>query len=221
MRLVLVRHGETTWNAIGRIQGRTDTILSEKGILQAKGIAKMLSSEKPVKIYSSTLKRAVDTAQIIAKEHGMKVEKRHELDEINYGIFEGKTFTEIEDDPVLGGLWNERRKDKYNFKPQNGESFVEMDENRVSPFVQKVISDFFKKTVVIVAHSGTNRLIAGNCLHLPKDKMVNIWQPNECVYFIDCDEKKCYYSHQLVGSKEPKNGYLTVHDIQKWGELFK
>lgn len=221
MRLILVRHGQTYWNATDRIQGRTDNELNEKGKMQAKKISEMLSVEKPVKIFSSPLRRAFDTAKIIASKHPVVVEKRKELKEINYGIFEGKTFKEIEQDTTLNGLWNNRRKNKYHFKPQKGESFEEMNEKRIKPFVQEILANYFAKTVIVVAHSGTNRLIAGNCLHLAPEKMVNIWQPNDLVYFIDCDEKKCYYSHQILGLSKPKTGYLTVDDIKKWEGMFK
>ncbi len=222
MRLVLVRHGETIWNAEGRIHGRADIELSDRGKEQAKNVSQMLALENPVKIFSSTLKRAVKTAELIALPHSMQVEQRHELDEIDYGVFEGVSFRELDQDEKLGKLWADRRKDKYNFTPpEDGESFHEMDEKRIKPFVKEMLEKYSKKTVIIVAHSGTNRLIAGNCLHLPVEKMVKIWQPNDCVYFIDCSEKKCFYSHQILGSDKPKTGYLTVEDIKKWEDMFK
>ncbi|MBI4045172.1 MAG: histidine phosphatase family protein [Candidatus Diapherotrites archaeon] len=217
MRLVLVRHGLTGWNIEGRIQGRTDTSLAPRGLEQAGKIAEMISREKPSRIFSSTLSRALKTSELIGEKFGLAVEKRDELVEINYGIFEGKTFAELGSGDGLSRAWAERKKDKYRFKPQNGESFQEMNEDRIQPFVHELLHKFEDKTAIVVAHSGTNRLIAGNCLGLPPEKMVDIWQPNEVVYFLECRFGHCDYSHQAIGWKKPKIGYLTVNDAKAWG----
>lgn len=216
MRLILVRHGLTPWNIEGKIHGTADIGLSEKGIEQAKKVAQMISKEKPSKIFSSPLKRAFTTAEIISKKFDLPVEKRGELVEINYGEFEGKTFEEIKMDEKSAKIWSERRKDKYHFKLKGGESFEEMNVNRIQPFVHELLHRFEEKTAIVVAHSGVNRLIAGNCLGLTPEKMVNIWQPNEVVYFLECRFGHCNYSYQAIGWSKPKLGYLTIEDIPAW-----
>lgn len=219
MRLVLVRHGLTAWNIEGRIQGRTDTLLAPEGLKQAEKIAEMISHEKPSRVFSSTLSRALKTSELIGKKFGLPVEKRDELVEINYGVFEGKTFAELRSGDGLSQVWAERKKDKYHFKPQGGESFQEMNEDRIQPFVHELLHKFEDKTAIVVAHSGANRLIAGNCLGLPPEKMVDIWQPNEVVYFLECRFGQCNYSYQSIGWEKPKIGYLTTKDIQSWEGL--
>ncbi|MFC1924252.1 histidine phosphatase family protein, partial [Chloroflexota bacterium] len=86
MRLILVRHGETSWNYQGRIQGcRSDTELSQKGRAQAEKIAIALRREKLGAVYSSTLRRARDTAQAIAQDCQLEVRLNHDLREIDAG----------------------------------------------------------------------------------------------------------------------------------------
>ena len=216
MRLVLVRHGLTLWNLEGRIHGKADIGLSDKGLEQAKQIAEIISMEKPSKIFSSPLRRAFTTAEIISKKFGLPVEKRDELVEINYGVFEGKTFAELRGEGELARIWTERKQDKYHFKPKGGESFEEMNNNRIRPFVHELLHKFEDKTAIVVAHSGVNRLIAGNCLGLSPDKMVDIWQPNEVVYFLECRFAHCNYSYQSIDWEKPKIGYLTTKDIKAW-----
>ena len=84
-RLLLVRHGETEFNSVGRIQGHTDIDLSTKGIRQVELLADYLADEPIDVIYSSDLRRAARSAEIIASRLGKKVITRPELREINYG----------------------------------------------------------------------------------------------------------------------------------------
>ena len=74
-KIILVRHGQTAWTADNRIQGWLDIKLNEKGLKQAKIIAKALKRKKIDAIYSSELSRAYETARIIARSHKLKVIK--------------------------------------------------------------------------------------------------------------------------------------------------
>lgn len=219
MKVYLVRHGETTWNAIGKIQGKSDTLLSALGKKQAKQIAKMLATKKIRAIYSSPLKRAIETAKAIAKPHRLDIIVKSELREIDYGMFEGMTFSFIEKNHAK--LWEVRRKNKYHFRPRGGESFEEMDKNRVKPFVHEMKKLHKNDSIIIVAHSGTNRLIMGALTNLPVLEKVNIWQPNECIYSVECDSKKCSFYYQCIGKKEKIPGALNVKDMEFWGKSFK
>ena len=70
-RLLIVRHGETVWNAEGRIQGHSDTSLSERGVLQAQAVAERLADTQIDAAYSSDLVRASDTAKKILEDRGV------------------------------------------------------------------------------------------------------------------------------------------------------
>ena len=96
VRLILIRHGQTPWNQGSRIQGGfRDIELSEVGRQQAKKIALALKEEDLTAICSSPLKRAFDTAQVIAKHHKLRVHTDPGLREIDPGDVDGLSLDEI------------------------------------------------------------------------------------------------------------------------------
>jgi 2,3-bisphosphoglycerate-dependent phosphoglycerate mutase len=92
--LLLVRHGETDWNADGRLQGHTDRPLSEFGRRQARRLAEELADEEIAAIYSSDLARARETAEIVGERLGLPVALDPELREKDWGTWEGLTAVE-------------------------------------------------------------------------------------------------------------------------------
>jgi broad specificity phosphatase PhoE len=95
VEIVLVRHGATDWNVEGRCQGATDRELSELGIRQAENIAAQLARESIDIVYSSDLKRARRTAEMISEPHRLPVLIEEEIRELDHGELEGLTFEEI------------------------------------------------------------------------------------------------------------------------------
>jgi broad specificity phosphatase PhoE len=93
-RLLLVRHGETDWNADGRLQGQTDRPLSEFGRQQARRLADELAAEDLEAIYSSDLARARETAEIVGARVGLPVMLDRGLREKDWGTWEGLTAVE-------------------------------------------------------------------------------------------------------------------------------
>ena len=93
-RLLLVRHGETDWNAEGRLQGQTDRPLSEFGRRQARQLAEALVGEDLQAIYSSDLARARETAEIVGERLGLPVALDPDLREKDWGTWEGLTAVE-------------------------------------------------------------------------------------------------------------------------------
>ena len=92
--LLLVRHGETDWNAEGRLQGHTDRPLTDYGRRQAQQLAEELEREEIDAIYSSDLARARETAQIVGERLALPVELDPELREKDWGTWEGLTAVE-------------------------------------------------------------------------------------------------------------------------------
>jgi broad specificity phosphatase PhoE len=92
--LLLVRHGETDWNADGRLQGQTDRPLSDLGRRQARRLADELSTEPLEAIYSSDLARARETATIVGESIGLPVSVDPDLREKDWGTWEGLTAVE-------------------------------------------------------------------------------------------------------------------------------
>ncbi|MDQ6780253.1 MAG: histidine phosphatase family protein [Candidatus Eremiobacteraeota bacterium] len=106
MRLLLVRHGETTWNAEGRYQGRLDTPLSALGKAQAAALAEHIRSERVLAVVSSPLSRAAETAAACAEALGLACTLDERLIEISHGSWEGRLRSEIErDDPERYEQW--------------------------------------------------------------------------------------------------------------------
>lgn len=95
MRCYLVRHAQTEWNQERRFQGRSDPPLGSKGLAQAQSLGDYFAQGKFRPIYSSPLKRSVQTAEIIAGKTGARLEIDSGLSEIGFGIWEGLTVEEV------------------------------------------------------------------------------------------------------------------------------
>jgi len=165
-RLLLARHGNTKGNSAERFWGQTDVELSDNGIWQAERLADRLSEEKIDSIFSSELRRASVTAEIIASHHDIKVIACPELLEINFGKVEGFSFSEIgQHYPELVKAWPTR---DPSFCFPEGESITDLN-NRVIRFLPRLEEYTAEDTVLVVAHAGVLRLLI---CHLLK---IDIW----------------------------------------------
>jgi broad specificity phosphatase PhoE len=93
--IVLVRHGETDWNRERRFQGHADTPLNDAGRRQARELAEALGSERLSAVYTSPLRRASETARIVAGELGLEARELEALREIDVGDWQGMTVDEV------------------------------------------------------------------------------------------------------------------------------
>lgn len=162
-KLILVRHGITKLHHEQRFWGKTDVELSDAGIKQSEQLRDRLAKEKINAVYSSTLKRARTTAEVIAAKHGLNVQPCQELDECNFGYAEGLTFMEIQNlHPELA-----KALDGFDNIVQfpGGESFSDF-EKRVRGFLTRLADHKDKDTIVIVAHGGTLLLIICHLLEI-------------------------------------------------------
>ncbi|GAJ15856.1 unnamed protein product, partial [marine sediment metagenome] len=161
MRVILVRHGETIWNEEQRYQGASDPPLSERGELQARRLAARLASESIGLIYSSDSTRALQTADQIAAHHGRQVRADPRLREMDFGDWEGLTYSEIRERyPQALARW---QGDPLATSPPGGESLAQL-----AMRVGDVLDDFPKldqaETVLVVSHGGPLRVLL--CLAL-------------------------------------------------------
>jgi len=154
-RLLLVRHGKTEWNESGRYQGISDISLSEEGLRQAEALGQRLAGEKIDAVYSSDLKRAVQTARTIASGRDLEMALCKELQEMNFGEFEGLTFAEIERRHPDNDWWTARDAD---MELPGGESISQLAA-RVSQFAESLSRYKEGETVLVVAHGGTIRAL--------------------------------------------------------------
>ncbi len=182
IKIYIARHGETTWNADGRIQGWSDPELSPLGQAQSQALLEHLK-HRPIKaIYSSPLKRSYLTAQPIADHLGTPILKQPELKEIGFGILEGKNLFQF--DEVLKQEWNRFKDHRFSYRIPGGENYADVA-SRLRPFVERVLRQHEGEEILIVGHRVVNRLLIGMFLELPLEKTLNIEQTNDCLYLIE------------------------------------
>jgi 2,3-bisphosphoglycerate-dependent phosphoglycerate mutase len=150
-QLLLIRHGETAWNAEHRIQGQLDIPLSPLGVLQSARLAECLANEPIDAVYSSGQSRAWLTAAPLAARLGLEVIAEPRLRERSFGIFEGLTLDEIaERYPPEFKKWRER---DPAWRPEGGESGQQLID-RVLSAVSDIGVKHPRQTVVLVSHGG-------------------------------------------------------------------
>lgn len=151
----LLRHGETEWNAENRLCGRTDVPLTEAGRRQARSLAERLKSIPFEALYSSPLKRALETARLISESVGLQPVPDQRLVELDYGQWEGKTSAEImENDPKTFRAWDA---DPAQVAPPGGESGLEAQQ-RVVAFLDFLAAGHPQGHVLVVFHKTVCRL---------------------------------------------------------------
>jgi len=151
--LILVRHGETDWNAQHRWQGHSDTELNDAGREQARRLAEGLGRVDA--LYSSDLSRARETAEILAGTIGVEVRFDQRLRERGFGAWEGLTTEEIE-----SSFPDEQRRWRAGIGAgaHNAEPF-EAFAARVGSFVEEIGQRHVGEEVLVVAHGGTIRVV--------------------------------------------------------------
>lgn len=168
-RILLIRHGETSWNTETRIQGHTDIGLNARGRWQAQRAGQALADEGLTAVYSSDLQRAHDTAKAIAQAASAPLFVEAALRERAFGAFEGRTFAEIEQElPEAAERW---RKRDPAFGPPGGEVLHEFFERSVQA-VHTLAARHPGQTVAMVTHGGVldclYRASTGQALQAPR-----------------------------------------------------
>jgi probable phosphoglycerate mutase len=150
--LFLWRHGQTSWNSLGRMQGQMDIDLDDLGRLQAAGAARLLAAWQPERIVSSDLRRARDTADFLGRLTGLDVEMDKRLRERSFGGWEGLTREEIADRyPESWKLWTAG----YPV-PAHGVESSDDVAHRMGAAIEDAVAGR-SGPVVIVTHGGSAR----------------------------------------------------------------
>lgn len=177
-KIILVRHGETAWNKIGRYQGQSDIPLSETGLKQAECLAQNFIYGNPTIIYASDLIRAKTTAQKLADKFKAPLFFEPGLREFDFGEWEGLTYEAIKE------RWpNEletffRAPDKM--KINGGESVAELQTRAVAA-LNKIIAARPDEEIALVAHGAVLRSLVCHALHIPLKYFWSIRQFNTAV----------------------------------------
>jgi broad specificity phosphatase PhoE len=184
LRVYLLRHGETAYNADGnRYCGRTDIKLTDKGIRQAESVYQRLKSEHIDAVYSSPLYRAKRTAEI-ATQRQVKTDER--IIEVDFGNWEGKTKEEFIAENAA--LWENWMNDPENNRAGgNGETGGEVVD-RLTNFYNELLVRHAGQTIVVVGHNGVNRLYMARQLGMNLKYYRRIVQENSAITLFELDD---------------------------------
>jgi probable phosphoglycerate mutase len=150
-RIIAVRHGETAWNAISRIQGQLDIGLNDTGRWQAQQLALALEGAGISALYASDLRRARQTAQAVARRCGLQVHCDPGLRERGFGIFEGHTYADVELRwPEQALRWRQREPD---FGADGGETLAAFYARSVA-CAARLAARHPGEEIMLVAHGG-------------------------------------------------------------------
>ena len=178
-RLILLRHGQTDYNATGRMQGHYDSSLSDVGRAQARAVVEPLRSFGITRILSSDLTRAHDTATPFAEALGLPVEKDRRLRETDLGEWQEKTSVEVDAaHPGARAIW---RRD-VNWAPPGGETHLQVGA-RARAVVDELMTrydDWDSGAVLIVAHCGTLKALTAALLNIAPEQLPILNGPDNC-----------------------------------------
>lgn len=168
-QLVLLRHGQTDYNATRRMQGQLDTDLSDLGRKQAAVVAEVVAGLDPLAIVSSDLRRAYDTATAIGDRAGLPVQIDSRLRETHLGEWQGLTHTDV--DTAAPGARAAWRADA-TWAPPAGESRLDVAarSTRVVDELLDKYEDWGERPIVLVAHGGLIAALTAALLDLPVDR---------------------------------------------------
>ncbi|HEY8100476.1 MAG TPA: histidine phosphatase family protein [Burkholderiaceae bacterium] len=153
--ILLIRHGETDWNAEKRLQGHLDIGLNAEGLRQACAVGQALLNEPLDAIYASDLQRAKHTAQAIATPRGMTVQIDVGLRERCYGAFEGLRHADISERyPKEFAAWRAREMDARYPDGKNVAETLREFSARVLTAITDIVTGSQHKKIVIVTHGG-------------------------------------------------------------------
>lgn len=188
LRLYLARHGETTWNRAGRYQGCIDTPLSRAGHEQARALARALTDVPLSAVYTSPLRRALDTARVVAATADCPLRDVRGLREICHGDWEGLTVGDVE--RQFPALWRRWREEPESVVMPKGESLADVQERAVE-VVRRIISDHPGQTVALITHGVTARVILTWALCRPLATLWEIDVPAATITELDLADGGC------------------------------
>jgi broad specificity phosphatase PhoE len=212
IRIILVRHGQTAWNVGAgggeRFRGRTDLPLDDTGLAQAHALAQRLADHPIVAVYSSPLKRAVQTAQPIAQRLGLPVQPLPGIMDINYGDWQGLSHPEVAQVyPDLYQRWLEK---PHLIRFPHGESLRQV-RLRGMAALKEVAARHEGQVILLVAHQVVNKVLVCAMLGLDNSHFWRIRQDNACINVFEHQDEfftavlindTCHLTRELVISDQ-------------------
>ena len=185
-RIILVRHGETTWNVEGRYQGQEDTPLSERGLTQGHLLAEGLRNTPIDLCISSPLQRSYQTCKFCADLHNLSVATDERLLEINHGTWEGILAKDIAAQyPEEFHQWHTT---PHLVQMPGGGETLEDVRKRVRDAFDDYVVQYPDKTILVAAHDAVNKAIICDILGLGMEHFWQIKQDNTCINVLEYQE---------------------------------
>jgi broad specificity phosphatase PhoE len=207
--IILARHGETEWNVHEVFRGRIDVELNQTGIRQAELLAEHLSHLKLDAVYSSPLKRALKTAEIIARYHKLEVEIAPALIDCDFGQWQGLRLQEVKD--KYKELYAEWANSPHLVKIPDGESLNDVRERALGVVNEAVAKH--KGAIVLVAHRVVNKVLICALLGLDNSHFWNIRQDNCGITTFTYENKR------FVLTEHNNTSYLKPAQKAKLGDF--
>lgn len=175
-RICVARHGETDWNSAGILQGWIDVPLNDKGRRQGHELAGMLAHWHFARVYSSPLRRAAETAEIIARRLKLPPPSLHEgLKERNFGAVQGRPKTDLaQSDPALIEEIMRRNPACIFEQGESPDHFAD----RVLAALRQIAEKVSGQPVLIITHGWVMDVITRHINHLPRSAILNMKRKN-------------------------------------------
>ncbi len=176
MRLILIRHGETDWNASLRYMGQANVPLNQQGRQQARLAGERLKGRGAVALYTSDLVRASETAQIVGDILNLKPQPMPELREIDVGQWEGLTPEELY--RRFPDHMREYERDPARTVRLGGESYAQLQERALIALKRMEAQHTPEETVIAASHGGTIRALLCHVIGLDLINFGKLWLDN-------------------------------------------
>lgn len=171
MKLYIIRHGQTKWNTQRRLQGWQNSELTPKGILDAKNLSNRLEDIHFDFIYSSSQKRAIDTAAIIRNKRNIDIIQMEGLKEIGFGKWEGMEMHDLQD--RYGKEFDTYLNSPQLYQPiEGGESYQDIYK-RVEDSLERILNNK-GENVLIVSHGVTIKILTSIIKNIPLEEISKI-----------------------------------------------
>jgi len=181
--IIIVRHGETEWNASETFRGRRDVALNDMGVKQAECLGEYLAEQPIEAVYSSPLGRAMETAKQVAARQDLTVTVAEGLVDFDYGVWEGKTHSEVR--AGYRELYEQWAREPHRVRMPGGESLDEV-RDRAMGVIATVVSAH-GGTVVLVSHRVVCKVLVCAMLGLDNSRFWNIRQDLAGITVFDHD----------------------------------
>lgn len=187
LKLYLIRHGETDWNADGRIQGHSDIELNARGLEQARRLAARMPDEGEFHaLYASPLKRALRTAEMIGSALNLPVTLDARLLERSLGMLEGLTMSDIREKfPDVHRAWHDGGPRPHIIGEETRESFV----LRATEFIHDIRAKHHDGRVLAITHGGTINMLLMVALNLDIERPLPFYIDNASINVVQWGER--------------------------------